>query len=301
MNPKAKGLIIIGSVVAAAIGIGIPCGLVLGNLLKSPKTDYGSVSGDTYAYDMAEGRIKYDACKGEYSSLLPEDAFNISLDLLSGIESYRLQGYGQALALVVQQDIRSTIIRDGERYFEESYSKSSLVQCAWRMYQDADDVVQYRGTIGSSVEEASFDEANGQSYSYESYSERMGRLISDRSIYLVSSYTVIDGEGSSLKKTDGGYSLDISLDPVLSVVNYVKQMKTVSDLPEYPSFYSLSIHMELDADLLPISLTTNESYYATTSMGVGSTVNGSMTTYFDLDGEFQIPSLNEPEAYEARG
>ncbi len=297
MQAKTKTLIITLSVLGVAVAVGIPTGLILGENLKAPTVSYGDFSGDAYSYDMTAGRIKYQACDGDYSDLTAVDAFNISLDLLSDIENYRLQGYGQATALIVTQDIRSTIIRDGDSYFEESFSKSSMVQCAWRMYQSEDDVRQYRGEL-TSLETATFDETEGETYSFPSYAERMGRLISDRSIYIVSDKTVLPDGISSFEKDGDGYRLHIDLHPGLAVLNYVKQMQTVSDLPSPPSFNSFSLEMEMDESLRPVSLTTFESYYATTSMGIGSNVNGEMTTYFELDGGFEIPSLNEPESYD---
>ncbi len=297
------GLIVGLSVGAVAIAIGIPAGIYLASVLKEPKVDYSGIESDGYAYDMAAGRAKYEACRGDYSSLAPEDAFNISLDLLSGLDHYRTQGIGEAKALFITQEIRSTIVRDGDSYFEESLSasNSSLTpSCAWRMYQTDEGVTQYQGTLNSgSYEAATFDADEGMEFDYDAYRERMGRLISDRTIFVVSKSTVIRDESSFVKDGDG-YRLSIVLDPVLSVVNYVKQMVTVSNLPSAPTFNGLSIQMTFDKDLYPVTLTTEESYQADSGMGISATVNGTLTTYFDLEGQFEIPSLNEPETYETR-
>ena len=297
------GLIIALSLAGGATAIGVPTGIYLANSLKEPTIDYSAIETDGYNYDMAAGRAKYAACSGDYSTLAPEDAFNISLDLLNGIEHYRTQGIGEAKALFITQEIRSTIVRDGDRYFEESLSASNSSlspSCAWRMYQDEEGVSQYQGSMQSgSYEAASFNEDEGLEFNYDAYRDRMGRLISDRSIFVVSSSTVI-AEESSFAKEGNGYQLKITLDPVLSVVNYVKQMVTVSNLPSAPTFNSLSIEMTLDEKLYPVTLTTEESYQADSGMGIQATVNGSVTTYYDLDGEFSIPSLNEPEIYDAR-
>lgn len=297
------GLIIALSIAAGATAVGVPTGIYLANELKEPTIDYSGIQTDTYSYDMAAGRAKYEACGGDYSTLAPEDAFNISLDLLSGIDRYRAQGVGEAKALFITQEIRSTIVRDGDRYFEESLSASNSSlspSCAWRMYQDEDGVSQYQGSMNSgSYEAATFNEEEALEFDYDAYRERMGRLISDRSIFVVSKKTIIAEESSFWREGDG-YHLEITLDPVLSVVNYVKQMVTVSNLPSPPTFNSLSLEMTLDESLYPVTLTTKESYQADSGMGIQATVNGSVTTYYDLDGEYAIPSLNEPETYEAR-
>ena len=294
------GLIIALSLAGGATAIGVPTGIYLANSLKQPTIDYSAMETDGYSYDMAAGRAKYAACSGDYSTLAPEDAFNISLDLLNGIEHYRTQGIGEAKALFITQEIRSTIVRDGDSYFEESLSASdsSLTpSCAWRMYQTDDGVTQYQGTLNSGTyEAATFDADEGMEFDHEAYRERMGRLISDRTIFVVSKSTVVADQSSFAKEGDG-YRLSIVLDPVLSVVNYVKQMVTVSNLPSAPTFNSLSIEMTFDKDLYPVTLTTEESYQADSGMGISATVNGSLTTYFDLEGQFEIPPLNEPETY----
>ena len=84
------------------------------------------------------------------------------------------------------------------------------------------------------------------------------------------------------------------------VANYQKQMKSISGLTAYPVFSYCHLSFVLDADLLPIKMTTHEKYEAKMSMGISISANceGRLTTHY-IDEEKQIPSLDEQIDYSA--
>ncbi|MBO4540423.1 MAG: hypothetical protein J5736_00390, partial [Bacilli bacterium] len=78
----------------------------------------------------------------DFGELAPWEMANISLIKFARNEHHRFLTSGSAVAMgLVTQIIRSSGIRDGDEYFEESLSKSEGgldIQTGWRMYEHAD-------------------------------------------------------------------------------------------------------------------------------------------------------------------
>jgi hypothetical protein len=284
--------------------------LFLHNLFNGDTTDYSNVDATALADDNAALLAKYKSITNtgagvDYvSEFKPYQAANIAFSLFLQQEHSFSQGIGLADAGMAKQDIRSTIIRNANDYFEESLSYSSFVNLADRMYQSGESVNQYVGTcLNGDVEKGQFPDTP-TNYTLDEYRTRMGRLVSDNFIYVVSSKTTLNGEvanGSgvvtSFSKSDSGYQIELELNPVKSVVNYVKQMKTISSLKDYPSFTYVHLSVVTDANLNLQSLTSKEHYYAQTGSGVGSWITASMRTVYETDQTYAIPALSQPETY----
>ena len=80
----------------------------------------------------------------------------------------------------------------GNEYFEESLSKSDIVQAAWRMYEKYDSgdnsvVKRYPGKVNKSIYDSQFNEREMVEYSREDYKTQSGRYLdSIPCIYLIS-------------------------------------------------------------------------------------------------------------------
>lgn len=302
MQKKTKvGIAIASSVLVVALGVtgGL---LIAGALEPSRQYDFGSEG----AMDRGKLLEAYehlgDSKNVDYTEeFTPAEAANVAYGLFERNDRFATRGEGLATALFgVKQEIFSTQIREGESYFEESNSKSSFVNVAWRMYEEGDETVQYKGVVGEDVEEATFEE-EGVTYDNEEYSERMGRNVHSVETYVINSETVLMGEKegemhgvTSFEKTAEGYRLELELDPATSVVNYVRQMKTISNLAEYPYFHWVHLTFELREDLTLVSLVAEESYKAKLSSIISSDVTSSLTTTFHVGQEYDIPLLNAP-------
>lgn len=306
----------VGGAVSLVLGAGV--GFVLGTVFNAGGVgDYNNVNASLYAVD-------YDTLVNKYNSLKTTDyskeftaceMANISLSLMYRSDSWMTQGYGKTSYNVFgvsgDQQIRSTFMKVGNEYFEESLSKSDIVQAAWRMYEKYDSgdnsvVKRYLGKVSKNVYDSHFDETQMVEYGREDYKASSGRYLdSIPCIYLISdkclskdSQEVTSKIPTKVEKTSSGYTIEIELDPKITVKNYVVQMQATADLAGPPSFKFVHLTFKTDAKLNLISMTNYEKYYAKTSSGAGSNMTAKVTTYFETNGNFSIPKINEQTKYD---
>ena len=297
--PISKKFIITSSIIGtAAVALGVVAGFVAHSFFNTAGGDYSNVDANALTDDIAKTRKKYEAAKKAGTpleeALKPCEMVNVSLDLFSSLESTKAVGLGSAYSMGVNQIIQSIQIKNGEKYFEESNSTSAFVNLYDRMYQEGETTKTY---WGKSSDYSSHEE---KTYTNEEYAELMGRKVSDSMIYVISSKTSItdeakvkSGRGASrITKEKSGYTVDLELQRKKSVVNYVKQMKNISGLTGYPTFEYCHLTFHLDEDLMPLDYTSYEKYQATKKeVGISTTIEGSLTTYFYHGETYEIPSL----------
>lgn len=310
---RKRTVISLSIISMTAIGLGLGAAFFLhSQLAGGVTTDYTKIDANKLTDDNASLLSTYSSVKkagGDYVSAFsskPYQVANIAFQLFSAHDHCFAQGKGVGSAKLfggsVNQDIRSTVIKDGDHYFEESLSLSGVVNLADRMYQEGDTVVRHVGKVASGDVEkpASLDE--GTTYTIPNYQEAMGRDLSNPCIYIVSSkttyldQTATSGKPTSFTKTADGYSLELEL-KTKAVVNYVKQMQTISSLYSKPSFTYVHLSFTLDKDLNPLTMTSHEFYHASTGPAVGSDVEGTLTTHYQTDGSYTIPALMTPISY----
>jgi len=314
-KPSKKSTIISLSIVAvSAIGLGLGAGFFLHNQLAGGViTDYTGINTNTLVDDDSTLLKTYQSVKksgGDYVKAFadkPYQVANISFQLYTAHEHCFAQGKGVgkavALGFAVNQQIRSTVIKDGTKYFEESLSLSSAVNLADRMYQEGDQVIRHEGKVDSKNVEVPANLDKTTTYTLEDYAKAMGRDLDNPCIYIVSSKTTYtdstakSGAATSFAKDGDGYRLELELNPTYSIVNYVKQMQTISSLYSQPSFQYVHLSISMDSDLNLKSLSTHEYYWAATSATVGSYVEGTLTTTYQTDGNYTIPELMTPITY----
>lgn len=85
--------------------------------------------------------------------------------------------------------------------------------------------------------------------------------------YIVSSKTVLTEKRNSA--SDGLYTYTITIDTNKSVINYVKKMKYMSGLSDYPKFTSIQIKFVVDKDMNFISIEVHEEYKINYGLTVG--------------------------------
>ncbi len=289
----------IPSLLVLGLGLGAGTGFGVHEMLK-PTLEV--IDGDASAYmiDAEAAFGKYEAAKKKgaplESALDPSEMISVAYTLFSRQEYSCSEGVGVSRAMgLVDQGIQSMTVRDKDRYFEESNSFSNFVSLYNRMYQEGDTTTKYWGKTpnygGNAPEEVS----------NEQYASEMGRQVSESIVYLVSPKTdsPVDRSGkglSSIKKHDGGYTVEFEADPASSTLRYVHQMKTISNLKEFPRFDYVHLTYELDEDLNLLYFRNYESYRATLASGIGSTCEGSMTTVYKVlgPGEASIPLPSDP-------
>lgn len=302
-----KTIIITSIVGVFAIALGVTGGYLLHGLFNGGTIE--DADAGTGANDYASISKIVAAKKGtDYTtSLSPRQMVTYTLQDFVSSSSFYAEAIGTAAAgSLATQEIRSHFVHSGDVYFEESLSHSSFVDLADRMYQKGDSTSAYHGgTNGGNVEEGVYSD-KATTYTNTDYVTKFGRKVSDVFTYIIADdYIVLNGENNikgnkspdgptSAVKSETGYTVDLELDAYYSVGNYKKQMQAISSLAQLPSFQYVHLTFSLDPELKLQSLTSHEAYYAKTSAGVGSNIEGRLVTTYATDGEYTVPELNTP-------
>ena len=295
-----KKLLITIIVSVVAIGSGVGLGIVLNNFVLGQKgTDYSKMNPNDYSVDSEALLTKYESYGklDDYSTKLKNyEMINIGYALLKKEESTMSITKGDINAAGITQTVRSTNIKKNAQFFEEQISFSSMVKLAGRTYQENDDIKYYKGSE-ITKETASYVETDVTNFNPENYIKNYGKTPSEPLIFLISKNTIKE---STITRDGTDYIIQCKMNKKSAVLNYVVQMKTLSNLTEYPSFEILDITFKLDKDLLIKQMISHEKYFARTS-GVGSTCDGILTVNYYTGKSFRIPSLSENFDYQNDG
>ena len=302
--PKTRKGLIFGLIfgVATPITLGVVGGIVYTKFFMAKTVDYSDVNADSLYINMDNLLAKYEDVKKAGTpydeALTSYELVNIAYHNYTTYENSRSFTIGSAVAAIVDQSIRGCSIKEGNKYFEESLSKSNMVGVAARMYQKEDTSIDlHRGEVIDATTATWGNEH--YEYTFDEFTADFGKTPSTPLIYIVSKKTVLSGT-DKVEKTDNGYKVSMSLHPKKSVINYVKQMKSISNLYDYPAFNNVDLVFHIDNDLLIKQLDINESYYALKEANLGADTSGDVSVYYEVDGGFTVPSLNEPVVYPER-
>ena len=296
-----KKLSIILSTVAGVvlIGGGIPLGLFLSDLLTFNGVDYSGLNVNANENDAVALLKRFEKDKSKSATELSQtysgaELVMIAENNISNHEYVQTIGIGLVnAAMGVKQSIYSASIKNGDSYFLENLSKSSFVACAKRFYQEGDEVKTYNGEI---IDEKS---ANWQIDSLETltkaeHDNKWGKDLSRSSIYIVSKKTVLN---ESIEADENNLKISLSLDPLTSVVRYVKQMVNVSDLAQPPVFHEVNITYTLDQQMNLLSRDINEVYDVSSFGVVSKNTSGHLLEKIYYDSSYEMPELNEHLTY----
>lgn len=230
-------------------------------------------------------------------SLSDSDIINICF------EKYRNQEYCWCVAsgnanTIVTQTIRNAQIKNGDEYFEEQLSYSSLVDVAKRTLQHGKDgnLDLYEGGCNG-PEEAVYPQDPSKSFNKEEYKEYLGKTLDEMFIYIISDKTVLDSSRSS--KGDE-HVFKFSLNPNLSTFYYKTQMKNISGLSNLPPFSEVKLEFTVDTNLNLKHLLVDETYTATKEgIPVPATTHNIIDNYYHAGEQMDIPSYNENINYSA--
>lgn len=280
--------------VALCVVLGGFGGFFLATSFSSKGVDYSTLDSDGYEDDV--GRIYRDYLSAPKDPLQysPSDLANIVI-YKYGLEKYTSSDVvASAVSMGVTQKTVGRSIRSGSSFFNESLSQSSFVKVAKRFYQDEDMVDIYDGSIVSEDGRTSADYAFQEAVSLPDYEKTWGRTLDRPVIYTISSKTVKDT--STILKEGESYRIVLDLDPLTSVVRYVRQMTAMSDLDNSPEFTEVHVEFTVDADLTLRQMDVHESYYVWV-FGKNFT-ESTLTETYTVHGEgVAIPAADEKTFY----
>ena len=290
--PKWANITITVGVCLTCCGAGVAAGIVLSNFLSFNSTDYGALNIEDYEDDLDKLVTKYKKTDSHkyLSTFTPYELATIARYNVTQHTYAKSVGIGLVnAAMGVKQTVRSYYLKSDNQYFFESISKSKIVGVNKRFYQDESQVTIYTGS-GSDPEKATWKEEDKTSVSIPEYEETWGRELSRCTNFIISSKTTLLDQ-SSATQDGNNIVLSLELDPLTSVLRYVKNMKAMSDLDDYPTFHKVHIDMTLDENLNVISSKTNE-VYDVKSFGVTSkNTSGSLEETYTYDQKEDFPNL----------
>ena len=316
MEPRPKkhrlrGALISGGAGILVIGAGFGAGLFIKEQQrKKAEAEVVEIDISQLIVDEKEVYEKYKASSSYEKDLTPAEAWNASLYLFSKSESSFSYSVGAGVAMgLVTQNINSCSIHHNGAWFEESLSKSSMVETAWRYYEASDkSATSYSGSgVNPEATTAKWNEGSKQVYADEaSFKSVIGFALSThRSNYNITNYSILDSDaesgsgdgGSKITKTGEGYTIDIEINTKIACEDYRTQMVHTSNLYNKPRFFFSHVTLKTDAKLNPISMRAHEKYHAATSAIISSDVENDITTYYFQDANVAIPALEENVTY----
>ena len=290
-KPKISTIVITSIVVVSAISAGLALGIYFGKAYYDTGKDYSVYQVTDYEDDNVALLEEYKSGKA-ISEFEPYQLVNIGIEQLRNEYSFESITHGNVDAALVQQSIFAHDVKKGDKYFTESLSYSSIVKCGVRFYQDEEGITEYRGKDIKANGEATWLDENSERVTYEQHIDNWGKTLDRPVIYIISSKTVLNSEVS---ETEDGYKVTMSLDPVTSVLRYVKQMSSISNLKKNPDFKYVNLTFTLDKGLNLIQETVEEKY---TVYVVGTNDStGTLTIDYLRNTGKDLPGLDENYPY----
>lgn len=291
---------IIGS---CAVGVGAGAGVIYKRVISDPRENIVGFNPDACkpnAEELFEKVRKAGSIENATKTLEPFEIVNYSFEKYKACEYSASFCTGLADTTVLQY-IRSGQIRRGNTFFEEQISKSSMVGVGKRMVQegvDADTKV-YSDTGSSAVvvdENNAYATYNAepQVLSPADYKEAWGRNLPDMAVYLIAKSTVNNQE---LVKEGNGYKVTLNFQPIKGAYNYRNQMKTISEMDDYPSFSLLDLTYYLDSELNIIKM-HEHSIFVAHIMGLSPKVENNLDYFYFPNKQMNIPQLSEKFDYQ---
>ncbi|MCQ2802780.1 MAG: hypothetical protein MJ225_03840 [Bacilli bacterium] len=288
-------------IVSSALALGGISGFGSKKLFGTVFDDYSGFNVDIYKINGDELIRKVEAkatTKDKIASFTPIELINYSIEKYKRCDHSYSYSIGNADAGISIQKVRSSQIRDEDKYFEESAS-DGIIGCAMRSFQiRGENTVDIYSASTASIKDDDpiFPYSSiPLSYTLPTYKQMYGKTLDEMFIYIIHDKTV---KSATIKEQkDETYVVNFELDPALSTYWYKRQMVSISDLDCQPTFDYVRLTYTLDKNLMLVSLYTDESFIAKWSGFEKSTKNTLFTKYFPNDNSRKIPELNEPFHY----
>ena len=126
---------------------------------------------------------------------------------------------------------------------------------------------------------------NYETYTQDAYIDLAGGLPNGIQTYIISDKTITSTNDSSVITYDeatGYYTFTIELDPITSVLNYVRQVQQTSGLGSAPTFESVKQTITIDGEWNLISISIEERYSVLYG-GISAGCSGTLTSYYYLN------------------
>ena len=288
--------------ISSAVASGILLGVIYLNFFYRLPTDYGKYSQNGLRDDEAAIMAQYS--NSDITTLTGTNAFIIAEHKSRQQRTVTINADGMIDAAGVKQSLYTTRYLDYEReiYYVENISKGANIMgintnIAERNYYDTQSgmVSVYQG---SNIRERSADfemDNPNQTVTLADWENTNGTTPISFQPYIVSTQTVLDATtpvACVLDDGSHGFSFRLRLNHKAAFL-YVKQMKNLSKLADYPSFDYINLEVFLNEDGTFNKITTDEKYYVKMAINVGTL--SKLTYHFTYNDDIMFPYLDTKE------
>ena len=289
---KASTIVTTGIVSTVAIASGLAVGILVGKMMSAKGAPADEIYVDPALEDDYDALMKRYEEDPSISNFRDYELANISWLKFAQETHTHTISHGTVDAGLVKQKIFAHDVRKDNQFFTESLSYSGIKKCGVRFYQDDSGVTEY---VAKDIKEngtATWDENKSTSVSLEKHEDSWGKTLDRPVIYIISDATVLK---ESRQESNGGYIIDLDLDPSKSVLRYIKQMISISNLEDAPEFHHVHLQFTLDADLNLDTFVVEESY--TVFVFGRNDSSATLTQKFYHTSDEEIPELHENYNY----
>lgn len=288
------------------IASGIVSGIIIGTVYLSffykKPTDYSKYTQSGLRDNEAAIVAQYG--DSDLTTLSGTNAFIIAEHKSKNQQTLTLNAQGSIDTTFVKQTLYTTRYHDAERglYYVENISKGGNIMgintnIAERNYYDkeTEQVTIYQG---SNVRETSADfnmDNPNKTMTLAEWENFNGTTPLSFQPYIVSSKTVIEAttpQACPLSDGTNGFYFRLKLNHKAAYL-YVKQIKNLSGLSEYPSFDYINLEVYLNADGTFNKISCDELYYVNMGFSVGT--KSKLTYQFSYNGAIIIPGKDIEE------
>ena len=279
-----------GIIAAATISLGVAGGIIIKKKFGGEEITYSGFDPEAFKADGP-------ALLKEYQKN-PKKSFTPAEKVCIGLEKYKSNENSYSVSIgvadtIVKQTIRNAQIKNGNSYFEEQVSRSSMVSMANRTIQQSDGVKMHKG-------KATGDEKGEYPKEYtlfkpEDYKTTYGKTPEEMFIYIISNKTV-NLDKCSISEKNGKIKIILDLDKDIATYYYKVQMKGMSNLAGLPVFEYVKLKYTFDSNMTLLHMKVDEKYKASMA-GVTATIVNDIDNYYFAGKKIKIPGLNESLNY----
>ncbi len=294
MTNRQKNIIQYSLIVLATVSLGITTGVVIKKNYGQVETDYSNFNPEEFKANSSKLLKEYE--KNPNKNFTPSELVNIGLEKYRICENSYSIGVGQA-STIVNQTIRNAQAKNGNQYFEESISRSSMVSLANRVNQVGDEISAYKGK----AKDSDTGEYKNEPVKYQAsdYKTNWGKTLEEMFIYIISDKSVLTDK-CSINKDSNYIKVHLELDTDIASYYYKIQMKTISNLSSLPTFEYLKQTYTFDSNMTLLHCRVDEKYKASMA-GVSANIHNLIDYYYHANEYLKIPELNESIDYSLKG
>ncbi|MBO4855972.1 MAG: hypothetical protein J5511_01180 [Bacilli bacterium] len=253
-----KNVVITGIVITSGISAGLAVGIVLGKMLSTKAYTFDAPIDTGLETDYTALMERYNS-DPNVENFKPNEVANISWLKFAAEEHTHSVAHCMVTAAIVKQKVCSHDVRDGDRWYSESVFYSSIKKGGFRFYQNGKDGNVFRYTAANPKENCTAEWSTDTEYGYtnEEFETAWGKTLDRPIIYIMSDKTVVE---ESLEVVDNKWVIELELDPVKANERYSRQMISMSNLEQPPTFHLLHLTFTIDQNFNLEQVKIHEKY-----------------------------------------